>query len=140
MLGGGISSTSKICVLSPSDRSDADVDFTFVQVGVRDGVLDLAGNCGNMLSAVGPAAWDWGLVPDAPSRLEDGVEHQEAVVRIFNTNTAKVIVSRFKVTGNPLRYGHEGNYEMDGVPGTQSRITLSFQRPAGYVHGSTSPE
>lgn len=56
VLGGGISSTSKICILSPSEKLDADVDFTFVQVGVRDGALDLAGNCGNMLSAVGPAA------------------------------------------------------------------------------------
>lgn len=115
------------------------MDFTFVQVGVRDGALDMAGNCGNMLSAVGPAAWDWGFVPDAPSRLEDGEEHQEAVVRIFNTNTAKVIVSRFKVAGDPPRYCHEGDYEMDGVPGPQSRITLSFQHPAGYVPRFTFP-
>ncbi len=48
-MGSGISSTSKICVLSPSNLPDADVDFTFVQVGIRDGSLDLAGNCGNSM-------------------------------------------------------------------------------------------
>lgn len=31
-LGGGISSLSKICVVAPSEREDADVDYTFVQV------------------------------------------------------------------------------------------------------------
>jgi hypothetical protein len=52
-MGSGISSTSKICVISPSAREDADVDYTFVQVGIKDGSLDMAGNCGNMSSAVG---------------------------------------------------------------------------------------
>ena len=32
-MGGGISSLSKICVVGPSERPDADVDFTFAQVG-----------------------------------------------------------------------------------------------------------
>jgi hypothetical protein len=45
-IGSGISSTSKICVISKSDRKDADVDYTFVQVGIKGGDLDLAGNCG----------------------------------------------------------------------------------------------
>lgn len=30
-LGGGISSLSKICIVGPSSRADADVDYTFVQ-------------------------------------------------------------------------------------------------------------
>ena len=45
-MGSGISSTSKICVISKSDREDADLDYTFVQVGIKGGDLDLAGNCG----------------------------------------------------------------------------------------------
>ena len=40
-IGQGISSTSKICVISASDREDADVDYTFVQVGVGKGDLDV---------------------------------------------------------------------------------------------------
>ncbi|XXH04759.1 Heat shock protein hsp98 [Hypoxylon texense] len=144
-VGGGLSSTSKVCVLAPptAARPDADVEFTFVQVGVRDGALDLAGNCGNMASAVGPAAWDEGIVTDRASRVRDvGGEtgaYREALVRVFNTNTSKIIHSRFRVSGDPPVYCHEGDYEMDGVPGTQSRITLSFLDPAGAKTGKALP-
>lgn len=31
-MGGGVSSLSKICVLAPSNRPDADIDYTFAQV------------------------------------------------------------------------------------------------------------
>ncbi|KAJ1337641.1 2-methylaconitate isomerase [Microdochium nivale] len=153
-MGGGISSTSKICVLSASSRPDADVDFTFVQVSIRDGALDLAGNCGNMSSAVGPVAWDQGLVLDLDARLSssssrdpkslarDGgnEEYREATVRFFNTNTSKLVHSRFRVTGdNPPRYCPAGDYAMDGVPGTQSCITMSFLDPAGAKTGKALP-
>ncbi|OTB06853.1 hypothetical protein M426DRAFT_318560 [Hypoxylon sp. CI-4A] len=167
-MGGGLSSLSKICVVAPSARPDADVDFTFVQVGIRDGTLDLAGNCGNMSSAVGPAAWDWGLVADREAKVRDvdvsdgrgrgggdggGGGYREALVRVFNTNTSKIIHSRFRVRGRddddddddndnsnkPPVYDHEGDYAMDGVPGTQSRITLSFLDPAGAKTGKALP-
>ncbi|KAI1096483.1 DUF453-domain-containing protein [Rostrohypoxylon terebratum] len=145
-MGGGISSTSKVCVVSSSERRDADVDFTFVQVGIRDGVLDLAGNCGNMSSAVGPVAWDAGLVlkKEAAVRATGGKtgggEYREALVRIFNTNTHKIIHSRFRVADSPpYEYCPRGDYAMDGVPGTQSRITLSFLDPAGAATGKALP-
>src|SRR5690349_7826582 len=68
-MGSGLSSTSKICILSPStNRGIADVDFTFVQVGIKDGRLDMAGNCGNMLSIVGPIAFDHGLCEQRNTR------------------------------------------------------------------------
>jgi 2-methylaconitate cis-trans-isomerase PrpF len=35
-MGGGISSLSKVCVLAPSDRDDADIGFTFAQVQIRE--------------------------------------------------------------------------------------------------------
>ena len=130
-MGGGISSTSKICVIGPSERDDADVDFTFVQVGIRDGGLDMAGNCGNMSSVVGPVAWDEGLVG---GEGEGRGEEREEMVRIWNTNTRKIIHARFKVDGRG-RYESRGDYEMDGVPGAGSRITLGFLRPAGAGTG-----
>ncbi|KAI1768960.1 DUF453-domain-containing protein [Hypoxylon sp. FL1150] len=141
-IGGGISSTSKICVLAPSARPNADVEFTFVQVGIKDGTLDLAGNCGNMSSAVGPVAWDEGIVTDRASKVREVGEkgdYREALVRVFNTNTSKIIHSRFRVSGDPPAYCHEGDYEMDGVPGSQSRITLSFLDPAGAKTGKALP-
>ena len=33
-MGGGISSLSKVCVLAPSARDDADIDYTFAQVQI----------------------------------------------------------------------------------------------------------
>lgn len=59
-MGGGISSLSKICVIGPPSRADADVDYTFAQIGVDRSVVDYSGNCGNMSSAVGPFAVDDG--------------------------------------------------------------------------------
>ncbi|KAK9414195.1 hypothetical protein SUNI508_02294 [Seiridium unicorne] len=141
-MGSGISSTSKICVVSPSSRPDADVDFTFVQIGIKDGTLDMAGNCGNMSSAIGPMAWNEGLVEEKETKIlkqENEHGHREALVRFFNTNTSKVVHSRFRVAGSPPQYCPEGGYEMEGVPGTQSRITLSFLDPAGAKTGKALP-
>ncbi|KPM36251.1 hypothetical protein AK830_g10320 [Neonectria ditissima] len=137
-MGSGISSTSKIVVIGPPSRRDVDVDFTFVQLGIRDAVLDMAGNCGNMSALVGPVAFDAGLVTrPAVERAADG--EQWATVRFLNTNTSKVMVARFKVAGEPLRYSPEGDYVMDGVPGTGSKITMSFMDPAGAKTGKALP-
>ena len=73
-MGGGISSLSKICVIGPPSRPDADVDYTFAQIGVRDSLVDYGANCGNMSSAVGPFALEEGLVA-APSGNEIGRAH-----------------------------------------------------------------
>ena len=35
-MGGGISSLSKICILAPSEREDADIDYTFAQVQIKE--------------------------------------------------------------------------------------------------------
>jgi 2-methylaconitate cis-trans-isomerase PrpF len=137
-VGSGISSTSKVVILSPPSRPGVDVDYTFVQVGIRDGTLDMAGNCGNMSAVVGPASLDEGLVPEARlSRTADGATF--ASVSMFNTNTSKLIISRFRVTEDPPRYCPDGDYAMDGVPGTSSRITLSFVDPAGAKTGVALP-
>src|SRR5690242_15977214 len=61
-MGGGISSLSKICIIGAPSRPDADVDYTFAQIGIRDDFVDYGANCGNMSSAVGPFAIDEGLV------------------------------------------------------------------------------
>ena len=127
-MGGGVSSVSKICVVERSARPDADIDYTFVQVVVRDGRIDLSGNCGNMLSAVGPFAVDEGLVdvPDGPVRL-----------RIYNTNTRKLIEARFAVRGGRAVYG--GDLAIPGVTGTGAPIRLDFVDPGGATTGRLLP-
>src|SRR5262245_27635649 len=41
-MGGGVSYLSKVCVLAPSERDDADIDYTFAQI-LRAVMLYLAG-------------------------------------------------------------------------------------------------
>ena len=48
-MGGGISSLSKICVVGPSSHPEADVDYTFVAIGVKDSEVDFSSNCGYVL-------------------------------------------------------------------------------------------
>ncbi len=45
-MGGGISSLSKICILAPSERADADIDYTFAQVQIKEAAVGYRGNCG----------------------------------------------------------------------------------------------
>ncbi|MDG3040950.1 2-methylaconitate cis-trans isomerase PrpF family protein [Roseicyclus marinus] len=127
-MGGGLSSLSKICVIDPPSRPDADVDYTFVQIPVTDGPPDYSSNCGNMSSAIGPFAVEEGLVCPA-----DGA----AVVRIHNTNTGKIIESRFEVRGGlPVV---TGDFVNPGVAGTGARIRLDFVDPAGAATGRLLP-
>jgi 2-methylaconitate cis-trans-isomerase PrpF len=127
-MGGGISSLSKICVIGPPSHPDADVDYTFAQIGIRDATVDYSGNCGNMSSAVGPFAIDEGLVSGA----ED-----EAIVRIFNTNTRKLIVARFAMDGG--RAAVDGDFVLPGVAGSGAPIRLEFLEPGGAATGRLLP-
>ncbi|MEM9106279.1 MAG: PrpF domain-containing protein [Pseudomonadota bacterium] len=120
-MGGGISSLSKVCIVGPPSRPDADVDFTFCQVSPREAKVDYAGNCGNMSSAIGPFAVDEGLVP----QLHDG----QAMVRIHNTNTNKIIQAHFEVRDGLAVV--DGDLRIDGVSGTGAAIRLDFLDPGG---------
>ena len=128
-MGGGVSSLSKVCVIGPAKEKDADVDYTFVAIGVKDDEVDFSSNCGNMTSAIGPFAVDAGLV----SRPQDG----EASIRIRNTNTGKLIRATF-----PVKNGEavaDGPFAIDGVAGSGSKIQLAFLNPAGSKTGKTLP-
>jgi 2-methylaconitate cis-trans-isomerase PrpF len=127
-MGGGVSSLSKVCVIAPSQREDADVDYTFAQVQVKEARVDYGANCGNMSSAVGPFALEEGLVAAA-----DG----EATVRIFNTNTRKIIHSTFGVHGG--RAAVKGELAIPGVAGTGAPIRLDFVDPGGATTGTLLP-
>jgi 2-methylaconitate cis-trans-isomerase PrpF len=121
-LAGANSLTSKVAIIGRSNRADADVDYTFGQVSFVAPVIDWKGNCGNISSAVGLYAVDEGFVkPVEPF----------TVVRIYNTNTDKMIYATVPVKdGKGLS---EGDYEIQGVPGTGARILLEFDKPAGSV-------
>ncbi|MCC6534361.1 MAG: PrpF family protein [Burkholderiales bacterium] len=127
-MGGGLSSLSKVCVIAPASRADADVDYTFGQVLVERELVDFTPLCGNMSSTIGPFAVDEGLVPARGER---------ARVRIHNTNTSKIIVATF-----PLEDGQaavEGDLIIPGVEGTGAPVRLDFVDPGGAITGSLLP-
>src|SRR5476651_290952 len=55
-LGGAETLTSKVVIISPSEREKCDVDYLFAQVTPGSSIVDYESNCGNMLSAIGPFA------------------------------------------------------------------------------------
>jgi 2-methylaconitate cis-trans-isomerase PrpF len=123
-LDGGISSLSKVCIVGRPTHPDADVDYTFAAIGVKNLDVDYSSNCGNMTSAIGPFAVDSGLV-----ERKDGM----ATVGIHNTNTGKIIHSTFSVVEGEA--ASSGGFAIDGVAGTAAKIELAFINPASAYDG-----
>ncbi|MTI17521.1 PrpF family protein [Rhodobacteraceae bacterium RKSG542] len=127
-MGGGISSLSKVVIVEPSMREDADIDYTFVQIAVGEPVADYGAMCGNMASCVGPFAVEEKIVP-----CEDGL----VSLRIHNTNTSKTFSAHFEVRdGNVIE---EGDFTIPGVTGSGAEIRLDFHDPGGAKTGKLLP-
>ncbi|KAJ9649252.1 hypothetical protein H2201_004259 [Coniosporium apollinis] len=131
-LGAGVSSLSKICLVSRSERQDVDVNYTFVGIGIEQDEVDTAGNCGNMSAAIGPYAFNERLLGD----IDYDTEGTKSV-RIHNTNTGVIIKSTFETSEGEAEV--VGDYTIDGVSGSGSRITLDFLRPGGAKTGRLLP-
>lgn len=127
-LGGGDPLTSKVAILSPPSRPDADVDYLFLQAFVDQALVSDAQGCGNILAAVGPAAIERGLVP---------AQQGETPVRIHMLNTGEVALARVQTPGGRVQYA--GSAAIDGVPGTAAPVALMFQNIAGSTCGALLP-
>lgn len=127
-LGGADSLTSKVAIIGPSSRPDADVDYTFGQVSITEPFIDYSGNCGNISSGVGPFAIDEGLVKAVEPITR---------VRIFNTNTQKIIAAEVPVVSGQAAV--EGGCAIAGVPGSGACIMLDFVNSGGAVTGKLLP-
>lgn len=127
-LGGADILTSKVCIIGPSKRKDADIDYTFGQVIIDRPIVDYAINCGNLSAGVGPFAVDEGLVKPVEPITR---------VRIYNTNTKRILVAEVPVKDGKAVV--EGDYHIDGVPGTGARIALDFAATAGTLKGTLLP-
>lgn len=127
-LGGAQSVTSKIAIIGPTSREDADVIYTFAQVSVDKPIVSYLGNCGNISSGVGPFAVECGLV-----KPENGT----TTVRIYNTNTDKIMVEVVQTPNGQITY--EGDYAIAGVPGTAAPVKVMVVDPAGTVFDSLLP-
>lgn len=127
-IGGGVAVTTKVAMLSRSEHPDADIDYFFAQVAVNERLVDYKPTCGNILSGVGPAAIEMGLV-EASS--------PETTIRIRAVNTEALIDAVVQTPSGKLRY--DGDTEIDGVPGSAAPIRLNFKDVVGSVTGSLLP-
>jgi len=127
-MGGGVSTTSKVCIISPSKDPEYDVNYNFGQVSIDRAIVDYQGNCGNMSAAVGPYAIDEALISG---------EEPLTNVSIYQVNTRKKIVAEVPVKNN--LYNEEGDYYIDGVPNPGGRIVLHYYRPEASVTKALLP-
>ena len=122
-MGGATSSTSKIVIVSKSEKPDHDVDYLFGQVAIDKPFIDWSGNCGNLSSAVGPFAVASGLI-DADKIPENGT----ATINIWQTNIQKTIIGQVPITNGEVQ--ETGDFELDGVTFPAAEIQIEFLDPA----------
>ncbi|MEE3635834.1 4-oxalomesaconate tautomerase [Pseudomonas sp. AL 58] len=127
-IGGSDPLTSKVAIIKPSDRPDADVDYLFAQVLVDEPRVDYGQNCGNILAGVGPFAIEKGLV---------AIHAAITPVRIFMENTGQVAVAKVPTPNGAICYA--GETRIDGVPGQAAPILIEFADVAGSSCGALLP-
>ena len=127
-IGGGNAVTTRVAMLSKSADDRADIDYFFAQVSVEDQLVDFKPSCGNILSGVGPAAIEMGLMP-----ATDGM----TTVKIRAVNTGSRIVAQVESPGGVVRY--DGDTAIDGVPRTAAPVALNFMETVGAATGSFLP-
>ncbi|MDR1855819.1 MAG: hypothetical protein LBR22_01470 [Desulfovibrio sp.] len=127
-LGGADVLTSKLAIIGPSSRADCDIDYTFGQVSFETAFIDYRGNCGNISAAVGGFAIDEGMVR--------AVEPM-TTVRIHLTNCGRVLTAEVPVVGG--RAAVDGDFVIDGCPGSGARVTLDWSDVTGSITGRLLP-
>ena len=127
-MGGGDPLTSKVAIVSRSEREGVDVDYLFLQVFVDQAIVTDSQNCGNMLAGVGPFAIERGLV---------AATGEETRVAVFMENTGQVAVATVRTPGGRVTYA--GDAAISGVPGTAAPIPLAFRDTAGSSCGALLP-
>jgi 4-oxalomesaconate tautomerase len=127
-MGGAHPLTSKVAVVSPSERDDSDVDYLFLQVQPDTGSVSDSQNCGNMLAAVAPFAIERGLV-----KPQDG----ETTVRIYMVNSDSRADLVVQTPGGRVTY--KGDARIDGVPGAHAPIMQNYYGTAGGQCGALLP-
>jgi 4-oxalomesaconate tautomerase len=127
-IGGANSLTSKVAIISPSNRPDADVDYLFAQVSVEEAKVDYGQNCGNILAGVAPFAIERGLI-----KAHDSI----TPVRIFMANTGQTAIAHVQTVDGRVEY--DGEARIDGVPGTSAPLIVEFQDIAGSSCGALLP-
>ena len=127
-LGGADPLTSKVAIVSVSQRDDADIDFEFVQVVVGGNATDRTQNCGNILAGVVPFAIEAGML-----RASVG----ETRARVFMINSGSICEVVVQTADGRVEYS--GGAKIDGVPGTAAPVICNYTDTAGSACGELLP-
>jgi len=127
-LGGANPLTSKVAIVSKSEKENCDIDFLFVQVVVGENRVDSSPNCGNILSGVGVFAIENKMV--IPTEDTTTIK-----VNMINSNNICELV--MQTPNKKLKF--DGDARIDGVPGTSAPIICNYLDVAGSVCGSLFP-
>ena len=127
-MGGADPLTSKVAVVSKSERAGIDVDYLFLQVFVDQAIVTDAQNCGNILAGVGPFALERGLI---------SAKGDETKVAIHMENTGQIAIASVQTPNGNVSY--EGNATIDGVLGMHAPVPLEFRDTAGSSCGALLP-
>ena len=115
-MGGGISSTSKVALISKSKRPNIDINYLFGQVSLKEPSIDWQGSCGNLAAAAGLYAINKGYV----KTNNDG----SAKVKIWQANLGH------EIHLDMLSPAIESNLiNIPGVPGKSAGIFVDFISP-----------
>lgn len=129
-LGAGTSHTAKCVVISPSEETGIDVNYTFVQVGIGKQVADAKGTCGNLMAAAAAFAVDEGLVKPEPG-------WDAVTVKVYDTNAAKSLAITVPLVDGKARVS--GEYEMPGIVRPGALIRVEILNPGGGKTGRALP-
>lgn len=124
-LGGGISSTSKVALISKSNRKNIHINYLFGQVSLTEPKIDWSGSCGNLVAGVALYALNESLMK--PNK--DG----SAQMNIWQANLNHEI--RVKVYP-PIE---ENLISIPGVPGKSSAIYVDFISPSSSLLPENKP-
>ncbi len=127
-IGGNQATSSKVAMLSPSRHDWADIDYFFAQVNPVKPEVDFAPSCGNILSGVGPAAIEMGLIAPAGDTTS---------VKIHSVNTGALVEAIVETPERRVNY--TGEARIDGVPGSAAPVILNFMDVIGSKTGKLFP-
>jgi 4-oxalomesaconate tautomerase len=113
-VGGAVSVTSKVAVVSRSSDDETDIDYLFLQVSVDEPQVSATQTCGNILAAVGPFAIERGLVEPTEETTR---------VRVRLVNTGAIATQVVRTPGGRVTYA--GPASVSGVPGTAAPVEIA---------------
>lgn len=127
-IGGADPLTSKVAVVSKSNRDGIDIDYLFLQVFVDQPIVTDSQNCGNILSGVAQFAVERGLI-EARDDTTD--------VEVYMVNSDQRVTVTIATPGGEVAYA--GDATIDGVPGSAAPVLQNFTEAAGANCGALLP-